>query len=170
MLEVYPQRGIYGDFSGEHLTRCLQYVIFTPAGVKYVVRYGVRYGVQYGGGTILPRPVVFHTAVDSEKTRVAVMRYLVSLGADTRECAQLAGSVQESTLGVARYLVSLGAAQACRGEVARLLVAFGAPAPSLPGAARAAYLWWGPRCYARGRRAGRRMARRNYLEYRRLCA
>ena len=37
-------------------------------------------------------------------------------------------------------------------------------------AACAAYFWWVPRCYGRGRRAGARMARRNLAAFRRLCA
>ena len=34
--------------------------------------------------------------------------------------------------------------------------------------ARAVYFWWVPRCFRPGRRSGRRMARRNFLEFRRL--
>ena len=39
-----------------------------------------------------------------------------------------------------------------------------------PRAARAVFFWWVPRCYDRGRRAGRRMTRRNLREYLRLAA
>ena len=37
-------------------------------------------------------------------------------------------------------------------------------------AARRAYFWWVPLCFDRGRRAGRRTARRNLAAFRRLTA
>ena len=94
----------------------------------------------------------------------AVVRYLVSVGAVIRaNCTQTLSAFGRTD--IVRYLVTAGACEPI-GKYARW------PADDAGAkrgrAARCAYLWWVPRCYDRGRRAGRRMGRRNFAAYARM--
>ena len=164
-------RSVGGDllrsasFQG-HL-RVVQYLVYRGADIRDAVNHCVR--------------------VASLRGHLALVRYLVSIGADIRasknQCVRWAS--RSGHFAAAQYLVSAGAdiradanwyaRLSRRVEVASLLVAFGAPRGLIPraidalaptaGGIRAVYFWWVPRCYDRGRRAGRRMARRSLFGF-----
>ena len=100
---------------------------------------------------------------------LATVRFLVSLGADVcaagHECMLAAAFGGHAT--VVRYLVAAGAY--ARNAPPRS-VAVSYQASAFGRAARRAYFAWVPRCYDRGRRVGRRMARRNLRDYQRLSS
>ena len=113
-----------------------------------------------------------------------VMLYLASLGADPLGNGGIQGSAHAPNDATLRYLVAIG------GDIIWFAYMHGVPL-STPmvqrnlsyltrrirllvrlrsRAARRAYFWWVPLCFDRGRRAGRRAARRNLAAFRRLAA
>lgn len=81
------------------------------------------------------------------------------------------GALAYNRLEIAKYCVSIGASRSRLTLRAAKYMAIcdRAAASARARAARAAYLWWLPRCYGPARRSGRRMRARNFREYRRLC-
>ena len=115
----------------------------------------------------------------------AVARYLVGLGADPHASMPIARASINGRLAVVRLLVGFGVSRALfdqciwfatyheRPKVVHYLAGLAAGASGRAAehrrAAGQAYFWWVPRCYDRGRRAGRRAARRNFRAYLRLA-
>ena len=118
----------------------------------------------------------------TEGGRDAVVRYLIGRGADFHARSEhcLFVAVRNYHLNLVKFLVSAGAdpriCWACNPSSQIHLTLLGVypgtriKQGTLP-CARAAsrlYFAWLPRCFDRGRRAGRRMARRNFRAFRRL--
>ena len=86
-----------------------------------------------------------------------LMRYLASIGVDARACVmQMWDAPPEDII---YYLIGRGAWPGKQNERIDL---------NRVRAASLLYFAWVPRCFDRGRRAGRRMARRNFRTFRRL--
>ena len=150
--------------------------------VRHASEYGnlavVRYLVGVGADIHVRNEECVQEA--SWGNHVAVVRYLVSLGADVRAQDDLAirWAYLNESADAMQYLAEVGA---------NILNCVNVP--SLPIERRLAlsrssmlsnganhrravqqlYFGWIPRCYNRGRRAGRRMTRRNLCDYLRVC-
>ena len=123
-----------------------------------IMQYFIAIGANIGAGT---KSYIRAATLFGD---LGMIRYLVALGADIQRDGQYCMRVANAygNVEICQYLALIDSAtfDSCASQrLSRWL-----------SAARAAYFWWVPRCYALGRRAGRRMRRRNYAAYLRCRA